>query len=820
MIQRFQKAVAFVKAFISPAPSGYAKNGLHIFSTKLPPDWWLKLLNPQTLVIVGSFEHQDAIDRTRAAAAHLVELLPNCTIKVRWWKDDNILRTISPQGFKMLFFPLHVPDTVLGVGNEDSAGSEAHMRENVAAWCEVVDLATEARIPVAIGSTSMGEPDIPLYPLLAPLFRRMEAARKLGVIHLYTPNSYFPWDFNDADIEYLARRHEEQMLKVCAAEGIEPPPMMHGEYNTVKSKAEALTGPKAMRLPVATWVAGIKKAAVKYATNIFVYGPGLYDQLWAGFDISGDDDWSKSYRDAMVYDLPRSSMTFLEEWEASVASVDQLIDMAAHMTPGTNRVYGLGGVQGSSGWEDVMCFRLPTGYCITQKNGEYEELWYDDTYIYRGADTSRAPEGDIYSHFSGDRYGAPWAPRWWKKGDVFKRTPDVRVFRLSDGTVLQYDRHVISYLKFVEYHKRYTFSSGITVENVAEVLWLAADMKTQIERYFYARDIGPVGFYYLPGGGYNSEIALYPSSKPMPARRDIPWFARYRPALPPLAAAPTPPSPTPALPKAPEEYGPLVDVVVTKTAAETANVRDLPSAASQAAVVATVRKGDILKARIAKPHIDPLYQWVVVESINGVQVKKNGQAITGYLSNVALLTPIINEVMLVDLKAPYVSQLDANAAKYKDDCGNAAMLSEYRRWVVSKGGVTPTIPTVDDVVAKTALPGKPKGFGLNVTDMLNFGRALGLEFEYIQPMNLAAIKRYLDDGRCPICVVGYDDFNPNDPFDGSHWVTVDGYGATSIKAQDSYTGGPNVILPNEQFDKALRNTGNELDYIGIVLKKR
>ena len=55
------------------------------------------------------------------------------------------------------------------------------------------------------------------------------------------------------------------------------------------------------------------------------------------------------------------------------------------------------------------------------KNSEWEELWADERFIYRGTDTSPG-SGNFYTLMDGDRYGTAWIPRQMTVGQTFRRS--------------------------------------------------------------------------------------------------------------------------------------------------------------------------------------------------------------------------------------------------------------------------------------------------------------------------------------------------------------------------------------------------------------
>src|SRR3990172_8204346 len=177
----------------------FAQYGIHELQNA--PNALLVALNPMVHVHAGSYENADAIERNQARARELVALLPNTLIGMRWWPDDNILLKERDRYFneilkwgmppfwwrdpKLLravgetyanrFFPLHVPGTVLMVGNEDANSKRDTLiyEETVALHTIVCEIGTERQVPCALCCTSMGTPEYGQYELLAPLFAEM-----------------------------------------------------------------------------------------------------------------------------------------------------------------------------------------------------------------------------------------------------------------------------------------------------------------------------------------------------------------------------------------------------------------------------------------------------------------------------------------------------------------------------------------------------------------------------------------------------------------------------------------------------------------------
>jgi hypothetical protein len=142
---------------------------------------------------------------------------------------------------------------------------------------------------------------------------------------------------------------------------------------------------------------------------------------------------------------------------------------------------------------------------------EWEELWSTRNYIYRSTDTS--PGNDqYYTLYEGSQAGSPWAPRYWKEGDICERNPFV-VFYNKDNCSIVASGFQRSWLRFEEVYDEYTFESGITLQNVIRLAWLLHPTGQPIENYFYAENYGLVGW------GSNDRGYSYISEQHAPGQR-------------------------------------------------------------------------------------------------------------------------------------------------------------------------------------------------------------------------------------------------------------------------------------------------------------
>jgi hypothetical protein len=135
------------------------------------------------------------------------------------------------------------------------------------------------------------------------------------------------------------------------------------------------------------------------------------------------------------------------------------------------------------------------------KNSEWEEMWADDRFIYRGTDTSPG-SGNFYTLMDGERYGTAWTPRQMAVGQVYRRSVTV-VSRRKGNCVMNSHlsgRHV-TWIKLEAIHAHFTLPDvegrpgrGYKAEDVIvlaaynEVNGHPADRP--FERYYYANGFG------------------------------------------------------------------------------------------------------------------------------------------------------------------------------------------------------------------------------------------------------------------------------------------------------------------------------------------
>src|SRR5688572_15467331 len=103
-----------------------------------------------------------------------------------------------------------------------------------------------------------------------------------------------------------------------------------------------------------------------------------------------------------------------------------MVDILTYMK-GDGRIYR---VDNNRGGSELMCTRPGRSdhEWFHQKNSEIEQLGHDESYIFRGLDTSDF-SGKVYMQYFGGKLGAPWIKRNMKVGEVYRREPEVRWFK-------------------------------------------------------------------------------------------------------------------------------------------------------------------------------------------------------------------------------------------------------------------------------------------------------------------------------------------------------------------------------------------------------
>ncbi|MFN8450259.1 MAG: hypothetical protein U0521_17155 [Anaerolineae bacterium] len=204
-----------------------------------------------------------------------------------------------------------------------------------------------------------------------------------------------------------------------------------------------------------------------------------------------------------------------------------MIDLLDYLR-GDGRLYE---VVNNLGTNEIMQTQTEPGNVFFHvKNSQWEELWADDVFIYRGTDTS--PGGiNIYILSENNHYGSAWMPRWVEVGQMFKRTALVMWRKKANGEAVPElpSGTQVSYLRLERIYSQLTFPSGIQLQDVIELHAFVDDgghpASSPWEKYFYARGFGLVSFEDMYGG-FKSWIAqkFTPGTMPNRIREVIPWL--------------------------------------------------------------------------------------------------------------------------------------------------------------------------------------------------------------------------------------------------------------------------------------------------------
>ena len=245
------------------------------------------------------------------------------------------------------------------------------------------------------------------------------------------------------------------------------------------------------------------------------------DVNWSGdrgYDYANDKelhqlllDWS-----AGIQEEPEEPV----EPPVIIGDTDTMIDLLEYVR-GDGRVYELsydfpGGP--GTGIQVLQTDREPNSPRFFQTKGFYgypadwEEMWYDATYVYRGTDISPS-QTELYQTYENGEYGQKWSKRFIKVGSpAHLAVPEV-IFRYNaDGrNVPNKDPYLFPhYIQLKNVYAKFTFQSGITLNNVIELHGFLSDgndgVGANFERYWYAKGYGLVAWE-NPFNGWQSWIS-------------------------------------------------------------------------------------------------------------------------------------------------------------------------------------------------------------------------------------------------------------------------------------------------------------------------
>jgi hypothetical protein len=235
--------------------------------------------------------------------------------------------------------------------------------------------------------------------------------------------------------------------------------------------------------------------------------PGLHKSTWKGRDPRGA---------FFEYDL----FALVE-----VVDPNQTYDLLPYLR-GDGRLYELQ-FNWSGGGQQRVQTQVSGDHFYFVKGSEWEELWGDDHFIYRGTDTS-VGGGEAYTLTESGQYGSAWVPRQMSIGVPFRRMPLVVFRRKSDGVEIPGKQGVqITWIQLQEVHREFTLSSGIDLADVA-ILAAYEDANGKpkdqpFERYYYAQKYGLVAW----EGSLGQSVMVRefpPGSQPDNQREVLAWL--------------------------------------------------------------------------------------------------------------------------------------------------------------------------------------------------------------------------------------------------------------------------------------------------------
>ncbi|RIK15544.1 MAG: hypothetical protein DCC51_14570, partial [Anaerolineae bacterium] len=177
------------------------------------------------------------------------------------------------------------------------------------------------------------------------------------------------------------------------------------------------------------------------------------------------------------------------------------------------------------------------------KNSEWEELWADDRFIFRGTDTSPG-SGNFYTLMDGDTYGTAWIPRHMAVGQTYRRSVIVVSRRKGNCMMNSHlsGRH-ITWVRLEAIHNSLILPDvegrpgrGYKLRDVV-VLAAYNEVKGRpagkpFERYYYAKGYGLVMWEGIETDhrGISFLVQVHkPGDRPDNVRENIPCLDKLRP---------------------------------------------------------------------------------------------------------------------------------------------------------------------------------------------------------------------------------------------------------------------------------------------------
>jgi hypothetical protein len=274
-------------------------------------------------------------------------------------------------------------------------------------------------------------------------------------------------------------------------------------YSLVHFKDKKLGGPDSVPLPVA-------KPGESVDVSVRLTAPtdsGLHRSTWKARNPQGN-----------LFDYYLFALV-------DVVDPDGTYDMLEYMR-GDGRVYDLHFDWGGGGTQRIQT-QEEDGRFYHVKWQEWEELWADDEFVYRGTDTSPG-NNEVYTLYQNGKYGSPWVARKMALGVPFQRTPLVVFRNKSNGAEIPGKKGThVTWIRLDSVHRKFTFWNGFELADVAILTWLpdaGGKPGTEVlERYYYAKKHGLVAFEGEQGKSVISHT-FAPGEAPDLQREVLPWF--------------------------------------------------------------------------------------------------------------------------------------------------------------------------------------------------------------------------------------------------------------------------------------------------------
>lgn len=231
----------------------------------------LTTLNPGALVVVNGWER----------ARDLKRALPNTLVIYRQWPDDNIHQRLSPQAWVDAHAAYGAGGIIVQADNEPNV---ANLPALAQWYAQVMDLAGQRGLAVAVGTFSTGNPHHERYHELEPMWRALDRWHDL---HLWLPHEYFDVRVDTSRTWHIGRF--QFGWQVCDRLGLRRPRTVIGELG-VAQHMDAGRGWKAAGLSEDQYADELTKAARAYVDQ-GVLGACIFSlgRLggWASFDVAG-----------------------------------------------------------------------------------------------------------------------------------------------------------------------------------------------------------------------------------------------------------------------------------------------------------------------------------------------------------------------------------------------------------------------------------------------------------------------------------------------------------------------------------------------------